>query len=167
MSDQRLSLPKWILDWKGWIPILPRMVCLLVIELTLAVTGSPPGVNSRLSCVSIADQPCPSIAAFRCPTGACLTHCRQIRAVEGGMDPTEAETKSKSGELVGMGCEAHESKFSARQERQSLKRKAFGEAKKLRKVRKVESKAILREQAEIKEQRDAEEEEALSNGIQA
>jgi tRNA-dihydrouridine synthase 1 len=81
------------------------------------------------------------------------------------MDPIEAETKSKTGELVGMGCEAHESKFSARQERQSLKRKAFGEAKKLRKVRKVESAAILR-QVEVK-QPDTDEGEALSNGLHA
>jgi len=83
------------------------------------------------------------------------------------MDPTEAEAKSKTGELAGMGCEAHESKVAARQERQSLKRKAFGEAKKLRKVRKTESKAILREQAHARGRRDEEEEEALSNGIKA
>lgn len=79
------------------------------------------------------------------------------------MDPAEAEAKSKTGELAGMGCEAHESKFAARQERQTSKRKAYGEARKLKKVRKTESKAILRDQAQAR----LDEEEELSGGIRA
>jgi tRNA-dihydrouridine synthase 1 len=100
---------------------------------------SPPaaGVNTAAKCIHQSPHPCSAVAAGKCETKACLIHCRLIRAVAGGMDPEEAATKNAKGELVGMGCEAHESKVRARGERNAEKRKHKAAAKEEFKRRKT------------------------------
>lgn len=67
-------------------------------------------------------QPCGGTAAARCPTGACVLHCRGVRAVEAGMlSKDEAFKLAVSGGLIGMGCEFHEAKVSARAKRKKEK----------------------------------------------
>ncbi|WVN88473.1 uncharacterized protein L203_103684 [Cryptococcus depauperatus CBS 7841] len=80
---------------------------------------------------------CTGVAASRCPTRACITHCRVIRAVESGYTSEEAEKAVQAGRLVGMGCEAHEEKVKARKEREARKRKGRELAKEKTKERKI------------------------------
>ncbi|ODN73875.1 hypothetical protein L202_07391 [Cryptococcus amylolentus CBS 6039] len=94
------------------------------------------GVPGSVPCV----QGCGGIAASRCPTRACITHCRILRAVESGYTKEEAEQMGKSGKLVGMGCEAHEDKERARKERDQRKRKGREMAKEQNKERRIEKK---------------------------
>ena len=104
----------------------------------VSILGSPgPGTNVQSPCVQT-DPPCSGMAASRCPTRACLIHCRQIRAVAAGMDPQVAAEKSVKGELAGMGCEAHEAKYLAKQEKASLKRKSREDTKAFKKLRRAE-----------------------------
>ena len=60
-----------------------------------------------------------------------------MRAIAGGMDPEEAAEKNARGQLVGVGCEAHESKVRARGERMAEKRKHKAAAKEEVKRRKT------------------------------
>ncbi|KAL7420249.1 tRNA dihydrouridine synthase [Cryptotrichosporon argae] len=76
---------------------------------------------------------CQHIAAQRCLQGACLTHCRIARAVEGGMDEAAAEKAASAGGLSGVGCEAHEEKVLARKKRVAEKRAGKAEMKRQRK----------------------------------
>lgn len=104
---------------------------------------------------------CTGVAATRCPTRACITHCRVLRAVEAGYTREEAEAESAKGGLVGMGCDAHEEKVRARKEREARKRKGREMAKEKAKVRKKEEKAKAREEREkSKEKVEMTEEEA-------
>jgi tRNA-dihydrouridine synthase 1 len=81
------------------------------------------------------------VAAMRCPTGACLVHCREMRAVESGMTPEEAHDQASRGGLVGTGCEAHEAKESARKDRRAEKRKIKTVWKEVAKQRKSDTRA--------------------------
>jgi tRNA-dihydrouridine synthase 1 len=99
--------------------------------------STPPAINTAAKCIHSAPTPCAAVAAGRCETKACLIHCRLMRAVAGGMDPEEANHKSARGELVGMGCESHESKVRARGDRMAEKRKHKAEAKQEGKRRKM------------------------------
>ncbi|WRT63315.1 uncharacterized protein IL334_000220 [Kwoniella shivajii] len=90
---------------------------------------------------------CPSVAATRCPTRACITHCRTLRAVESGITEEEALKDAQSGGLVGMGCEAHEEKERLRKERLGRKRKNKEEARKQAKERKKDDKRKRRQSA--------------------
>ncbi|KIS00633.1 tRNA-dihydrouridine synthase 1 [Cryptococcus deuterogattii 2001/935-1] len=104
---------------------------------------------------------CTGVAATRCPTRACITHCRILRAVEAGYTREEAEAESTKGGLVGMGCDAHEEKMKARKEREARKRKGREMAKEKAKERKKEEKAKAREEREkSKEKVEMTEEEA-------
>ncbi|KIR25503.1 tRNA-dihydrouridine synthase 1 [Cryptococcus deuterogattii LA55] len=104
---------------------------------------------------------CTGVAATRCPTRACITHCRILRAVEAGYTREEAEAESAKGGLVGMGCDAHEEKVKARKEREARKRKGREMAKEKAKERKKEEKAKAREEREkSKEKVEMTEEEA-------
>jgi tRNA-dihydrouridine synthase 1 len=114
-----------------------------------------PATNMSSPCVSTAPTACPSVAAMRCPTRACLTHCRQIRAVAQGMDPNDAAAKAASGELEGYGCEAHEEKFAAKRLKMQEKKKAQTEARRMKRVKNVEHKAAERAARVRKEERAA------------
>lgn len=103
--------------------------------------STPPPVNTAAKCIHSTPTQCAAVAAGRCETRACLIHCRIMRAVAGGMDPEEANVKSARGDLVGLGCEAHESKVRARGERNAEKRKHKAEAKQEGKRRKMGIKA--------------------------
>lgn len=104
---------------------------------------------------------CTGVAATRCPTRACITHCRILRAVEAGYTREEAEAESTKGGLMGMGCDAHEEKVKARKEREARKRKGREMAKEKAKERKKEEKAKAREEREkSKEKVEMTEEEA-------
>ncbi|WWC97468.1 hypothetical protein V866_004348 [Kwoniella sp. B9012] len=85
------------------------------------------------------NEECTGVAALRCPTRACITHCRIVKAVESGYTEQEATKEALSGGLVGMGCEAHEEKERARKERMDRKRKNKSEAKQKAKQRKIEN----------------------------
>ncbi|WVF66665.1 hypothetical protein IAT40_001406 [Kwoniella sp. CBS 6097] len=85
-------------------------------------------------------EDCTGVAATRCPTRACVVHCRILRAVECGMTEVEAAAEAAKGGLVGMGCEAHEEKERLRRERAGMKRKNKEEAKQRAKARKTETK---------------------------
>jgi hypothetical protein len=89
---------------------------------------------------SPADEPCGGVAATRCSSRACLQHCREIRAIENGVSPEEATLEGAKGGLVGMGCEAHESKEAARKERAVEKRKHKQVWKKIAKQRRDDAK---------------------------
>jgi tRNA-dihydrouridine synthase 1 len=95
------------------------------------------GVNVVPKCIHSSPTPCSAVAAGKCEEKACLIHCRLKRAVAGGMDPEEAAAKNARGQLVGMGCEAHESKVRARGERMAEKRKHKAAAKEEFKRRKT------------------------------
>ncbi|WVR03179.1 hypothetical protein IAU60_000170 [Kwoniella sp. DSM 27419] len=94
------------------------------------------------SCVS---EQCGGVAASRCPTRACIVHCRTRRAVEAGYTEEEAEAEARKGGLVGMGCEAHEEKEKARKERAGRKRKNKEDAKQRAKERRMEDKEKKRQ----------------------
>jgi tRNA-dihydrouridine synthase 1 len=79
-----------------------------------------------------AGKDCPGTAATRCPTRACLLHCREIRAVAGGMDQPEAFKQAQAGGLVGMGCDAHEAKHLARVQRRQEKNQIKADAKRMK-----------------------------------
>lgn len=104
---------------------------------TTSRAGSPQPTQTVSKCVHTAPTPCHSVAAGRCDSKACLIHCRELRAVAGGMDPDEAKRKSATGQLEGLGCEAHESKVRAKIDRAAEKRKYKAEAKELGKKRKT------------------------------
>ncbi|KAK8844667.1 hypothetical protein IAR55_006516 [Kwoniella newhampshirensis] len=89
-------------------------------------------------------EDCLAVAASRCPTRACIVHCRAIRAVESGLTEVEAEAEAQKGGLVGMGCEAHEEKMKARKDRMDRKRKNKQEARERAKSKKVEGRAVVR-----------------------
>jgi len=108
---------------------------------TATAPSTPPPANVAAKCIHSAPTQCAAVAAGRCETRACLIHCRLIRAVADGMSQEEAEHKSARGELVGVGCEAHESKVRARGERMAEKRKHKSEAKQEGKRRRMEVKA--------------------------
>ncbi|KLT41612.1 Dus-domain-containing protein [Cutaneotrichosporon oleaginosum] len=83
---------------------------------------APSPVNVAPPAKPCIGQPCGGSAAARCPTGACVIHCRAIRAAEQGpMSVTEALDSALRGGLVGMGCEFHEAKFAARNKRKKEK----------------------------------------------
>lgn len=104
---------------------------------------------------------CTGVAATRCPTRACITHCRILRAVEAGYTREEAEAEGAKGGLVGMGCDAHEEKVRARKEREARKRKGREMAKEKAKERKKEEKVKAKEEREkSKEKVEMTEEEA-------
>jgi len=65
------------------------------------------------------------------------------------MDPDQAAKEAIAGGLVGMGCEAHESKVAAKLERLVEKRKHRAEARKVGKVRKVEGRSLMGLREEI------------------
>ncbi|EIW73221.1 hypothetical protein TREMEDRAFT_13725, partial [Tremella mesenterica DSM 1558] len=102
---------------------------------TPSVNGSNININIQVKCPHSDPTPCSAIAASRCSRGLCLLHCRQEGAVEGGMTPSEALAAVSAG-LMGMGCEAHESKEAAKRERMAQKRKGRAETKKVVKMRK-------------------------------
>lgn len=58
------------------------------------------------------------------------------------MDPYAAAEQSKHGKLVGQGCEAHEAKVQARNEKVQLKRKAKEQGKQRKKMKKQEAKLV-------------------------
>lgn len=64
----------------------------------------------------VSGLPCDGTSAMRCPTAACIIHCRTKRAVEKGMDPVEALKAAEKGGLVGYGCEPHETKVAAKKQ---------------------------------------------------
>nr|XP_031862150.1 uncharacterized protein CI109_002563 [Kwoniella shandongensis]KAA5529222.1 hypothetical protein CI109_002563 [Kwoniella shandongensis] len=116
-------------------------------------TGSPiPGTvlasrqarHSLLHAPPCVHEDCLAVAASRCPTRACIVHCRAIRAVEAGLTEQEAEAEAAKGGLVGMGCEAHEEKMKARKDRMDRKRKNKVEARERAKAKKVEGKQRTR-----------------------
>ena len=96
-------------------------------------------INTVTPCVHTDPSPCGGTAAIRCPIRACLIHCREIRAVAGGVTLDEVSKLSITCGLKGWGCEAHEAKAEARVQRSSEKRKARAEAKRLHKLRKLEA----------------------------
>jgi tRNA-dihydrouridine synthase 1 len=102
-----------------------------------APPSPPANVNVVPKCIHSSPTPCAAVAAGKCETKACLIHCRLMRAVAGGMDPDEAAGKNARGQLVGYGCEAHESKVRARGERMAEKRKHKAAAKEEFKRRKL------------------------------
>lgn len=85
---------------------------------------------ARMAITNCAGPECKDAAASRCSSRACLVHCRQIRAIEGGMDPIEAAAQALAGGLVGVGCEAHESKAAERSKRRKEKYASREEARK-------------------------------------
>ncbi|WVQ82585.1 hypothetical protein IAT38_004715 [Cryptococcus sp. DSM 104549] len=89
---------------------------------------------------------CHGVAASRCPTRACITHCRVIRAIESGYTEEEALAKAKltSGGLEGMGCEAHEAKEQGKKERAAMKRKGKEMARERAKMVKKEAREEAR-----------------------
>ncbi|BEJ13407.1 hypothetical protein CspHIS471_0305810 [Cutaneotrichosporon sp. HIS471] len=85
-------------------------------------TRAPSPVNVAPPAQPCIGQPCGGSAAARCPTGACVLHCRAIRAAEEGpLSASEALESALRGGLVGMGCEFHEAKFAARNKRKKEK----------------------------------------------
>ncbi|GMK56946.1 hypothetical protein CspeluHIS016_0307860 [Cutaneotrichosporon spelunceum] len=85
-------------------------------------TRAPSPVNVAPPAQPCIGQPCGGSAAARCPTGACVLHCRAIRTAEqGSMSASEALASALRGGLVGMGCEFHEAKFAARNKRKKEK----------------------------------------------
>jgi tRNA-dihydrouridine synthase 1 len=118
--------------------------------------GSGPAIAGRViggmdeMCVG---TDCPGTAATRCPTRACLLHCREVRAVAAGMDPAAAAKAAAAGGLVGHGCDAHEAKHIARQQRRQEKNAARSQA---RAIKREETRV---KQVEREEERRAEREE--------
>jgi len=102
-----------------------------------APSSPPANTNVVPKCIHASPTPCAAVAAGKCETKACLIHCRLMRAVAVGMDPDEAANKNARGQLVGYGCEAHESKVRARGERMAEKRKHKAAAKEEFKRRKT------------------------------
>ena len=101
-------------------------------------------INAQVKCPVIEPSRCGGIAASRCTRGLCAVHCRQAAAVEAGEDPAEALRKAMRGELVGMGCEAHEAKDRARRERNAEKRKNRADGRRVAKQRRLDAKGYAR-----------------------
>ncbi|ORX41244.1 hypothetical protein BD324DRAFT_648124 [Kockovaella imperatae] len=106
----------------------------------LRARSTSPLPNMPVHCVWTGPNPCHGVAASRCPTGACIIHCRMIRAIEDGMDPQTASDLSARGELAGRGCEAHEAKVLAKKALKQQKKKVKAEAKESMRFRKAEAK---------------------------
>ena len=104
-----------------------------------------PKPNMPSPCIHRDPIPCNAVAATRCPTGACIVHCRLIRAIKEGMDPDTAAHKSARGELEGKGCEAHEAKVAAKKALWQEKRKNRAAAREGNRARRVEAKRKERE----------------------
>ena len=108
---------------------------------------SPTGkINLPARCIHSKPTPCNGVAATRCPTKACITHCREIRALAEGMDPNTMNYESLRGGLVGRGCEAHESKAAAKMALYKEKKKARVDGRLAGKVRKAEAKRKAKEE---------------------
>ncbi|ORY23536.1 hypothetical protein BCR39DRAFT_549079 [Naematelia encephala] len=139
--------PKWRpspLDPETGYRTVPDFAAQPYIRPTAKTEVNPDDDNENTNVVSrCAGENCSAMSAMRCPSGACLIHCRQIRAIAQGMDPIQAGKEAAGGGLVGNGCEAHEQKVAARQERLEAKRKNRQESRQANKIRKVEQKAKL------------------------
>ena len=122
--------------------------------------GSPGPIGGRVHintpCVG---EKCGGNAAARCPTTACLLHCREIRAIAKGMDPAEAKKKALSGGLVGMGCEAHEAKQAERSERKQERHERYQERQRQKRQRR---RSRSRERERERRRSDAAEEAAMN-----
>lgn len=110
-------------------------------KIASAPGSPPPNTNAAPKCIHAIPSQCASVAAGRCESKACLIHCREMRALAGGMPAEEVASKSGRGELAGLGCEAHESKVRAKNDRRNQKRKHRAEAKEEGKRQKTGSKA--------------------------
>ncbi|WWC57703.1 uncharacterized protein I303_100237 [Kwoniella dejecticola CBS 10117] len=97
--------------------------------------------GSTEKCIS---DDCGGVAALRCPTRACIVHCRITRAVESGLSEEEARAEFQKNGLIGMGCESHEEKEKARRERTDRKRKNKAEAKAKNKQRMKGEREVVR-----------------------
>ncbi|WWC85448.1 uncharacterized protein L201_000311 [Kwoniella dendrophila CBS 6074] len=94
------------------------------------------------------DETCTGVAATRCPTRACIIHCRITRAIENGLTEDEAKDEFQKNGLVGIGCDAHEEKEKLRKERLNRKRKNKSDAKERAKQRKRDDKLNAKKQSE-------------------
>lgn len=85
--------------------------------------------------VRVNGNPCDGQGATRCPSAACVIHCRETRAIEQGMDPMEARKQAEGGGLVGYGCEPHEAKVLSKKKARQEKNQARTLMRKLKRAR--------------------------------
>lgn len=128
-----------------------------------AASPGPIGGRVHINTPCVGEK-CGGQAASKCPTIACLLHCREIRAIKAGMDPAEAHKEAQAGRLVGSGCEAHEAKQAERNKRKQQKQERYLDRMRAKRQRR---RSASREREKERRRSDAVEEAAMNAPVEA
>ncbi|WWC67207.1 uncharacterized protein I206_101114 [Kwoniella pini CBS 10737] len=101
-------------------------------------------INNKNKVEKCINEECGGVAAIRCPTKACIIHCRINKAIESGLTEEEAKIEFEKNGLIGLGCESHEEKEKLRKERLDRKRKNKAEFRAKNKHRKKNENQIIK-----------------------